>query len=69
MSELKNPTFWGFVSLLGGMILGGWGWDKYESTIATRTHGSVAMMIMGCVMIVGGLLTFYIVSNTNNRNK
>lgn len=63
MKELKNPVFWGFVSFLGGMILGAWGWDKNESTIPERTHGAVTMIIVGVAMILAGLVTFYVVSN------
>lgn len=63
MKELKNPVFWGFVSFLGGMIVAGWGWDKNESTIPERTHGAVAMIVIGCVMIVAGTAIFIIQSN------
>jgi hypothetical protein len=59
MKLLKNPIFWGFVGLLGGMIVAGWGWDKYDSTLPERTTGSITMMIVGCVMIVVGLLIFF----------
>jgi hypothetical protein len=63
MKELKNPLLWGFASLLGGMIIGAWGWDKYESTIPARTAGSVTMMVIGVAMIVIGLLIFFIGGN------
>lgn len=49
----------------GGMGLGAWGWDKYESTIEARTHGSVAMIVIGCVMIVVGLIGIF--SGSNNK--
>jgi uncharacterized membrane protein YidH (DUF202 family) len=39
-----------------GMIIAAWGWDKNESTIPERTHGAVAMIWTGCIMIAGGLL-------------
>lgn len=67
MKELRNPVFWGFVGLLGGMILAGWGWDKNESTIPERTQGAIPMIIIGCVMIVTGLLIFYIASNNKQQ--
>lgn len=49
-----------FVGLFAaGMVIGAWGWDKYESTIEARTHGSVAMIAGGCVMIVVGLVGMF----------
>lgn len=63
MKELRNPVFWGFIGLFGGMIIGGWGWDKYESTIPERTTGSVTMMVTGVLMIVVGLLLFFTAGN------
>lgn len=53
----KYSGYIGFGSLLGGMIVGGIGWDKYESTLPWRTQGSVFMIILGIIMIVGGLAT------------
>lgn len=44
------------ISFVLGMIIAGWGWDKNESTIEARTHGAVAMIVIGCVMIAGGLI-------------
>lgn len=61
MNELKNPILWAAISLFGGMIIGAWGWDKFESTIPERTNGSVTMIIVGVAMIIAGLLTFFIV--------
>lgn len=59
MKLLKNPLFWAFIGLLGGMIIAGWGWDKYTSTIAERTKGGLFMMITGSAMIVTGLLIMF----------
>lgn len=59
-NQLKNPNFWALVLFAGGMIIGGWGWDKYESTLPERTQGSVFMMVAGGVMIVAGLLVWAI---------
>jgi len=67
MKELKNPVFWGFIALLGGMILAGWGWDKNESTMPERTVGSVPMMIIGVAGIITGLLIFFIQGNRKGR--
>lgn len=50
------PLLISVISFVLGMIIAGWGWDKNESTIAARTHGAVAMIIIGCVMIAGGLI-------------
>jgi len=52
----KYSGYIGFGSLLSGMIIGGWGWDKFESTITARTHGSVFMIIVGVALIIIGLL-------------
>jgi uncharacterized membrane protein YidH (DUF202 family) len=46
-----------------GMIIAAWGWDKNESTIAARTHGAVAMIVVGCAMIVVGAIGMYSASN------
>lgn len=59
MSNQKNtniPLLICVISFVLGMIITAWGWDKNESTIAARTHGAVAMIIIGCVMIAGGLI-------------
>jgi hypothetical protein len=45
------------------MIIAAWGWDKNESTIAARTHGAVAMIVVGCAMIVVGAIGMYSASN------
>ncbi len=57
--ELKNPIFYFALSFLLGMVIGGWGWDKNESTILARTEGGVLMMIVGSVMISVGLIGFF----------
>lgn len=51
----KYAGYIGFSSLLGGMIVGAIGWDKYDSTVAARTQGSVLLIIIGVAMIIGGL--------------
>jgi sugar phosphate permease len=63
MKLTKNPIFWAVVALLGGMIIGGWGWDKETSTIPERTHGGVLMIVIGCVMVVVGLIIMFTQSN------
>lgn len=63
MKLLKNPIFWGFIGLLGGMIIAAWGWNKNESTIPENTHGAVALIVTGCIMIAGGLIIFFTASN------
>lgn len=62
-SELKNPVLWSAIAFVGGLILAAWGWDKNESTIAARTHGAVAMIIVGCVLVAAGLIGFFTVGN------
>lgn len=47
------------ICFVAGMALGAWGWDKNESTIAERTDGAIPMIIIGCVMIVGGLIGMF----------
>lgn len=56
------------ISFVLGMIIAGWGWDKNESTIAARTHGSVFMIVTGCVMIAGGLLGMALIGGKTKRN-
>jgi len=51
------------IAFVVGMILAGWGWDKNTSTIAARTVGAVPMIVVGCVLIVGGLIGFFTVGN------
>lgn len=63
MKEFKNPILWGFVALLGGMIVGGWGWNKFESTIPERTIGSIPIMIIGVAGIIIGLVLFFTQGN------
>ena len=64
----KNTLVAIFASLFFlGMIIGGWGWDKHESTIAKRTKGSVAMMWIGGVMIGAGLLGMWRLGGKTKR--
>jgi TRAP-type C4-dicarboxylate transport system permease small subunit len=51
-----------------GMIIGGWGWDKNESTIPERTKGGVAMMWTGGIMIVSGLLGMFLLGGKTKRD-
>lgn len=67
MKLLKNPIFWAFVGLLGGMIVGGIGWDKHTSTLAERTHGGVFLMVTGVVMIIVGLLIMFLLGTKREK--
>jgi hypothetical protein len=58
-----NPVAVCAILFAAGMGLAAWGWDKNESTIAARTHGAVGMIIVGCVMVVVGLIGFFTVGN------
>ena len=62
-TELKNPATLSLLSFALGIIIAAWGWDKNESTIAARTHGAVAMIVVGCVMILAGIIGMAVVSN------
>jgi hypothetical protein len=53
----KYSGYIGFGLLLGGMIVGAIGWDKYDSTLPARTQGSVTLIVVGVAMIIGGLIT------------
>lgn len=50
-----------------GMVLAAWGWDKNESTIPQRTHGAEPMIVVGCVMIVGGLIGMFTMGGKSKR--
>lgn len=60
---LKNPIFWGAVLFLGGMVVGGIGWDKYDSTLESRAHGSISLIAIGVAMIITGALIFFTKGN------
>lgn len=62
-TELKNPATLSLLSFAIGILVLGWGIDKETSTIAARTHGAVTMIVIGCVMIVVGLIGMAAVSN------
>lgn len=62
-TELKNPATLSLLSFGLGMLIAAWGWDKNDSTIAARTHGAVAMIVVGCVMIVAGVIGMISTSN------
>jgi hypothetical protein len=62
-TELKNPATLSLLSFFLGMAIAAWGWDKETSTIAARTHGAVAMIVVGCVMILVGIIGMATVSN------
>lgn len=59
----KNSIVWGVLFFFGGMVVGGLGWDKYESTEAARSQGSVIMIVIGVAMILIGLSIFRIKGN------
>lgn len=59
-NEKKTPITLFVLALILGLFLAGWGWDKNESTIPTRTVGAVPMIVIGCVLIVGGLIGMFI---------
>lgn len=63
MKLFKNPLFWGFVFFLGGMIVGAIGWDRYDSTLSLRAQGSTAIIVIGIVMIVTGIVIFFTKGN------
>lgn len=65
MSEFKNKWLYVAAAMLGGLIIAGIGWDKYESTIPERTNGSVVMMVIGLIMFFGAV--GYLAINTNGR--
>lgn len=65
MSELKNKWLYVAAAMLGGLILAGIGWDRYESTVPERTIGSVAMMAVGLIMFFGAVA--YLAINTSGR--
>lgn len=58
--EKKNPMFYFVMSFFLGMVIGGWGWDRNESTIIARTHGAVPMMIVGSIMIAVGAVGMFV---------
>lgn len=61
----KYSGYIGFGLLLGGMIIGAIGWDKYDSTIPARTQGSVLLIVTGVAMILGGVATIKL--NSSNK--
>lgn len=65
--ELKNPITLSVLSFFLGMVIAAWGWDKETSTIAARTHGAVTMIVIGCIMIVGGLIGIFKFGNRTNK--
>jgi len=62
-NQSKNPIFWSAVALVAGIGIGIWGWDKHESTIASRTTGSVPMMVIAGLLILGGIIGFFTYGN------
>lgn len=62
-SETRNPIFWCLVAVAIGAVLAVIGWDKNESTIPERTHGAVTMIVIGCTLLVGGLLGWQLFGN------
>ena len=71
MATQKNtnvPLLISVICFIVGLIIGAWGWDKNESTILERTHGAVAMIIIGCTLIIGGLIGMFVIGGRVNRN-
>lgn len=65
--KTNGPLLICIISFALGLAIAAWGWDKNESTIATRTHGAVAIIVIGCVMIVGGLIGMYQIGGKNKQ--
>lgn len=65
MSKSKIKWYLVAAGMLLGIVLAFWGWDKYESTIPTRTKGSVFMMVIGAAMFIASFIA--LVSGTNSR--
>jgi TRAP-type C4-dicarboxylate transport system permease small subunit len=61
-NESKNPIFWSVLAFAAGIALAAWGWDKNESTIPARTTGAIPMIVVGCSLIIGGLIGFFTLS-------
>lgn len=61
------PLVVSIIAFVLGMIIAGWGWDKNESTIPERTHGAVAMIVTGSVMIAGGLLGMWLIGGKTKK--
>lgn len=61
------PLLISAIAFVLGMIIAGWGWDKNESTIPERTHGAVAMIVTGCIMIGGGLLGMWLIGGKTKK--
>lgn len=57
--EKKNPIAYFVAAFFLGMVIAGWGWDKNESTELDRTKFAVPMIVIGCIMIVGGAIGFF----------
>lgn len=62
-NQFKNKWFYVALALVLGLVIAGWGWDKYESTIAARTKGPVFMIVTGLVMFFGALAMLIAGSN------
>jgi hypothetical protein len=61
------PLLISIIAFALGMVIGAWGWDKNESTIPERTHGAVAMIVVGCVMIGGGLSGMFLIGGKTKK--
>lgn len=62
------PLVISIIAFVLGIIIGAWGWDKNESTIPARTVGAVPMIVVGCVMIVGGLIGMFTIGGKSKRS-
>jgi hypothetical protein len=62
-NQLKNPTFWCFISFVLGLALGVWGLIKEECIGENCWVGSGFLLWAGSILIIAGLLVWAILSN------
>lgn len=55
------------ISFALGLALAAWGWDKNESTIPERTHGAVAMIVVGCISAGAGLIGMAVIGGKRKQ--
>lgn len=62
-NQSRLPIFWAAIFFVLGIVLFIWGHYKDQSTIPSRTVGSVPMMIVGVTMVVASVIGFFSFGN------
>lgn len=67
-NQLKNPTFWCFISFVLGIALGVWGLIKQDCIGENCWVGSGFLLWAGSILIIAGLIGWAVLSSRKRNS-